>query len=127
IAFHRAHGKLGTVTVVQPPGRFGEIELDGLRVCDFNEKPQLSRGHINGGFFVFDRRLFTRLTDDLGLIFEPAPLAQLARDGELMAYLHEGFWHPMDNSRDYRYLNDLWTQGKAPWNTWDRQHLRAAA
>jgi glucose-1-phosphate cytidylyltransferase len=127
IDFHKAHGKIGTVTAVQPPGRFGEIELEGHRVAEFNEKPLLSRGRINGGFFVFRRKIFERLDDDPELIFEQAPLMQLAREGELMAYLHNGFWQPMDNSRDYRYLNDLWDQGRAPWSTWTPALKRAAA
>lgn len=127
VAFHLSHGKLGTVTAVRPPGRFGEIDLDGARVVEFNEKPLLARGRISGGFFVFQRRLFERLADDPGLVFEQGPLMQLARDGELMAYLHNGFWQPMDNSRDYRYLNDLWKEGKAPWNTWEAPPLRAVA
>jgi glucose-1-phosphate cytidylyltransferase len=127
VAFHREHGKIGTVTAVRPAGRFGEIELDGPQVCEFNEKPLLARGRISGGFFVFHRRLFERLEDDPGLILEQAPLMQLARDGELMAYTHNGFWQPMDNSRDYRYLNDLWNEGKAPWSTWETPRLRAVA
>ncbi len=128
LAFHRAHGKLGTVTAVRPPGRFGEIELAGDRVLDFSEKPQVSQGWISGGFFVFQRELFSRLADDPGLIFERAPLTQLARDGELMAYQHAGFWHPMDTGRDYRLLNDLWAAGDAPWKLWaDAKALRIAA
>jgi glucose-1-phosphate cytidylyltransferase len=127
LAFHRAHGKLGTVTAVRPPGRFGEIELDGTRVADFSEKPVMSRGRISGGFFVLSRELFGRLSDDETLVFEKDPLRRLAQDGELEAYLHDGFWHPMDNSRDYRYLNDLWAQGDAPWATWLRPAQRLAA
>ncbi len=119
VDFHLRHGHIGTVTAVQPPGRFGEIELDGPRVLEFSEKPLLSRGRINGGFFVFNRRLLERLDDDRDLVLEKEPLVQLARDGELMAYHHNGFWQPMDNSREYRLLNDLWTAGEAPWNTWD--------
>jgi glucose-1-phosphate cytidylyltransferase len=128
LKFHRSHGKIGTVTAVQPPGRFGEIELSGDQVLEFNEKPLLSRGWINGGFLVLERRFFDRLSDDPDLILELGPLLQLARDGELMAYRHEGFWHPMDNSRDYNYLNALWTDGQAPWKTWETpQRLRVAA
>jgi glucose-1-phosphate cytidylyltransferase len=126
VEFHRGHGKIGTVTAVQPPGRFGEIELGGARVLEFNEKPLLSRGRVNGGFFVFDRRIFRRLEDDPGVVLEQGPLMSLARDGELMAHLHDGFWHPMDNSRDHRTLNDLWDQGKAPWKTWGTPALRVA-
>ncbi|HEV3119095.1 MAG TPA: glucose-1-phosphate cytidylyltransferase [Gemmataceae bacterium] len=127
VDFHRGHGKIGTVTAVRPPGRFGEIDLDGHHVSEFAEKPLLSRGRISGGFFVFQRRIFDRLHDDPGLVFEQAPLIQLARDGQLMAHLHNGFWQPMDNSRDYKYLNDLWSQGNAPWKTWETPRLRAAA
>jgi glucose-1-phosphate cytidylyltransferase len=125
--FHKSHGKIGTVTAVQPPGRFGEIELDGSQVVEFNEKPLLSRGWINGGFMVFQRAIFDRLEDDPGLILEQSPLMDLARDGELWAYPHNGFWQPMDNSRDFKYLNDLWAEGQAPWKTWEPIRVRAAA
>jgi glucose-1-phosphate cytidylyltransferase len=127
VAFHQAHGKVGTVTAVQPPGRFGELELVGRRVAEFSEKPLLARGRISGGFFVFQRRLFDRLQDEPSLVFEAGPLVQLARDGELMAYQHDGFWHPMDSSRDYRYLNEVWDARRAPWNTWDAPAPRRAA
>ncbi len=127
VRFHRRHGKIATVTAVCPPGRFGEIELDGSRVVEFMEKPLMARGRINGGFFVFDRRIFERLPDDPKLILESEPLMSLADEGQLMAYTHDGFWHPMDNSRDYHYLNDLWTRGEAPWNTWEPQRARIAA
>jgi glucose-1-phosphate cytidylyltransferase len=127
VDFHRGHGKIGTVTAVRPPGRFGEIDLDGNQVVEFNEKPLLTRGRISGGFFVFQRRMFDRLQNDVGLVLEQAPLMQLARDGQLMAHLHNGFWQPMDNSRDYKYLNELWQTGKAPWNCWEAPRLRAVA
>jgi glucose-1-phosphate cytidylyltransferase len=127
VEFHRAHGKAGTVTAVQAPGRFGEIELEKGQVIQFMEKPPMARGRISGGFFVFHRSIFDRMGDDPTLVFEAAPLTQLARDGELMAYEYDGFWHPMDNSRDYKYLNDLWASGQAPWNTWTTSPLRAAA
>jgi glucose-1-phosphate cytidylyltransferase len=127
VAFHESHGRLGTVTAVRPPARFGEIELDGRRVADFNEKPLLSRGRINGGFFVFDRAVFDLLPDDPTLIFEHGPLRQLAREGELMAFPHDGFWQPMDNSREYKYLNELWAEGRAPWKCWDRAAARLVA
>jgi glucose-1-phosphate cytidylyltransferase len=127
VQFHRAHGKIGTVTAVRPPGRFGEIDLEGHQVAEFNEKPLLARGRISGGFFVLQRQIFERMPDDPGLVFEQGPLMRLARDGELMAYLHDGFWQPMDNSRDYKYLNDLWNEGRAPWDTWSTPRLRTAA
>ncbi len=121
LAFHHSHGRIGTVTAVRPPGRFGEIALDGQQVLDFSEKPQMSQGWISGGFFVFGRRMLQRLTDDPALIFERQPLTQLARDGELMAYRHDGFWQPMDTARDHRLLNDLWAAGAAPWKVWQDQ------
>jgi len=127
VDFHRKHGKTATVTAVQMPGRFGEIELNGDQVMEFSEKPLVSRGRINGGFFVFRRRLFDRLQNDPRVILEYGPLMQLARDEEMMAYLHDGFWQAMDNSRDFKYLNDLWSQDKAPWNTWEPPVLRAVA
>jgi glucose-1-phosphate cytidylyltransferase len=127
VAFHRGHGRLGTVTTVQPPGRFGEVEAEGNQVLQFSEKPLLSRGRISGGFFVFDRSIFDRLTDDPNLVFEQEPLVGLARDGELMAYAHDGFWHPMDSSRDFHHLNGLWAQGQAPWVTWEGPRHRLAA
>ncbi len=127
LAFHRAHGKIGTVTTVGAPGRFGEVEVDGTQVVEFMEKPLLTKGRISGGFFVFNREFLDRLEDDPELILERGPLIQLARDGELMAYHHEGFWHPMDNSRDYNYLNGLWNQGQAPWVTWQPMLRRHAA
>lgn len=127
VSFHRSHGRMGSVTAVQPPGRFGEIELHGRQVMEFSEKPLLSRGRINGGFFVFQRRFFDCLPDDPRLVLEQEPLHQLAHTGELMAYLHNGFWQPMDNSREYRYLNDLWNQGEAPWATWEAAPMPVAA
>jgi glucose-1-phosphate cytidylyltransferase len=125
--WHRAHRKIGTVTTVQPPGRFGEIETDGSQVTEFNEKPLLSRGRISGGFFVFQRSFLERLVDDVNLVLEQQPLVELARAGELMAHDHDGFWHPMDSSRDYNYLNGLWAQGGAPWATWQARRNRRAA
>ncbi len=127
IEFHLRHGKTGTVTAVRPPSRFGEMELRGPQVVEFNEKPFVSQGWINGGFFAFHRRLFRRLANDPTLVFEQGPLMGLARDQELMAYQHDSFWHPMDTSRDYKFLNDLWAEGKAPWKTWDGGGLRVAA
>jgi glucose-1-phosphate cytidylyltransferase len=127
VDFHVHHGRTGTVTAVQPPGRFGEIELAGPQVVEFSEKPLLSRGRINGGFFIFHRRFFERLRDTPDLVLEKEPLMQLARDSELMAYLHNGFWQPMDNSREYKYLNELWSEGKAPWELGKSPPYRAAA
>ena len=121
VRFHRAHGRLATVTAVHPSGRFGELSLDtGNRVTEFNEKPQAAAGWISGGFFIFSRRVFDRLPSDVGLILEAGPLRQLAREGELMAYPHEGFWFCVDTPRDYLQLSDMWAAGSAPWAVWNR-------
>lgn len=119
LAFHRSHGKLATVTGVQPPGRFGELSLDGHRVDHFNEKPQVSGGYINGGFFVFEASVLEKyLSDREDLVLEKEPLEALARDGELMMFPHDGFWQPMDTPREFQLLNELWHEGKAPWKVW---------
>jgi glucose-1-phosphate cytidylyltransferase len=120
IAFHRSHGRIATVTAVRPPGRFGEMRISGGRVEEFNEKPQATEGFINGGFFVLDAaRLWDYLGTDPGAILEREPMQRLARDGELLAYEHTGFWQPMDTSREYQLLNELWARGHAPWKTWE--------
>ena len=114
-AFHRTHGRTATVTAVRPPARFGALVLDGRNgVRVFKEKPQAGEGWINGGFFVFEPTIFDRLEDD-GTILEKEPLEQLAADRELMAYLHPGFWQPMDTLRDKQLLESLWASGSAPW------------
>lgn len=119
IAFHREHGKIATVTAVRPPGRFGEMMTENSRVVEFNEKPQASEGFINGGFFVLDaQRIWDLLGNDPQTIFEREPLRRLAREGQLCAYPHTGFWQPMDTAREYGLLNDLWAAGKAPWKSW---------
>lgn len=125
--FHRGHGKVGTVTVVQPPSRFGEVGLRGNRVNQFSEKPVTTRARVSGGFFIFRRDFLDRLQDDPGLVLESGPLPQLARDGELMAHAHDGFWQPMDTGREYKHLNELWARGDAPWKVWDRPASRNAA
>lgn len=127
VDFHHSHGKIGTVTAVQPPGRFGEIALKGNQVVDFMEKPVQAPGRISGGFFVFNRKIFNRLKDDPTTVLEQQPLMRLAQDGQLQAWRHDGFWHPMDNSRDHKHLNDLWTTGNAPWKRWGSPRLRIAA
>jgi glucose-1-phosphate cytidylyltransferase len=119
IAFHRAHGKLATVTAVRPPGRFGEMRIEGGAVTEFNEKPQATEGFINGGFFVLDaKRIWSYLGTDPRTILEREPLRRLTADRQLVAYPHTGFWQPMDTAREYGLLNDLWATGKAPWKTW---------
>lgn len=118
--FHRRHGKIATVTAVRPPSRFGEMVLSGNKVKEFEEKPQLSTGHINGGFFVFNTTFLKYLTTDRDCDFEFGPLQRLATGGDLMAYRHEGYWQCMDTIRDAEYLNRLWRSGSAPWKIWKR-------
>ena len=114
IRFHRAQATLATVTAVQPPGRFGALEVDGRRVTGFAEKPHGDGGWINGGFFVLSPEVERYLRDDT-TVWEREPLEGLARDGELSVYQHEGFWQPMDTQRDMRQLQALWDSGEAPW------------
>lgn len=116
--FHLRHGKIGTVTGVRPPSRFGEMVTNERKVEKFTEKPQTSTGLINGGFFVLDYRVFDYLSDDEGLSFEGEPLQNLARDSELMVYQHDGFWQPMDTYREMRMLDRMWAQGRAQWKVW---------
>ena len=119
IDFHHSHGKIGTVTTVRPLSRFGIVDIDDAsHVSRFAEKPRAS-GWASAGFFVFNRRIFDYLegeSDDC--VFERQPLERLAADGQLMAYRHEGFFFAMDTFREYQYLNDLWSSGKAPWKIW---------
>ncbi|MGH7505292.1 MAG: sugar phosphate nucleotidyltransferase, partial [Longimicrobiales bacterium] len=118
VEFHRAHGKLATVTAVRPPARFGGLTLDGQAVKQFSEKPQTEEGWINGGFFVFEPGVFEYFTGDESVL-ERESLEQLAEDRQLMAFRHEGFWQPMDTLREKQLLETLWSNGKAPWKTWD--------
>jgi glucose-1-phosphate cytidylyltransferase len=114
--FHLSHGRMGTVTAVHPPGRFGDLFVEDKKVISFSEKRQTTEGLINGGFFVFQREFINKYLDDNeNLIFERDPLENMAREGELMSYIHNGFWQCMDTSRDYNYLNDLWNTGQAKW------------
>ena len=117
IAFHKQHGKLATMTAVQPPGRFGALEIDGTSVKSFLEKPQGDGGWINGGFFVLNPKVIDLIEAD-STIWERRPLEVLAKDGQLQSFFHSGFWHPMDTLRDKAYLEDLWVSGKAPWKNW---------
>ena len=114
VAFHRSHGKLVTVTAVHPGARFGELQLDDLRVASFQEKPQLGQGWINGGYFVIEPEFFNLISGD-STILEREPLEQAARMGELMAFKHEGFWQCMDTKRDRDSLEVMWQQGRALW------------
>jgi glucose-1-phosphate cytidylyltransferase len=117
IRFHQAHGKLGTMTAVQPPGRFGAIDIDGQRIERFKEKPQGDGNWINGGYFVLSPKVIDRIAED-GTYWEREPMEGLARDGQIDAYLHHGFWQPMDTLRDKVHLEELWQSGQAPWKSW---------
>jgi glucose-1-phosphate cytidylyltransferase len=118
VEFHRSSGLDATLTAVRPPGRFGAVLVRDRRVTRFAEKPKGDGGHINGGFFVLQPQVIERIEGDATL-WEREPLEGLARAGELGAYVHNGFWHPMDTLRDKTYLDNLWSTGKAPWKTWD--------
>jgi glucose-1-phosphate cytidylyltransferase len=117
IDFHRSHGRLATVTGVRPLSRFGQLALSDRKVTSFAEKPVEEGGWINGGFFVLDRRIEAYLGGD-STIWEREPLEGLASDGELHAFLHDGFWQPMDTLRDRQYLEELWAGKAAPWRLW---------
>lgn len=117
--FHRAHGRLATISAVHPSGRFGEMELEDDRVLQFNEKPQTGTDFINGGYMAVRRDFIDRyLTDDPRLVLEQQPLIRAAQDGEIMAHRHDGFWQCMDTPREYKALNTLWDSGEAPWKRW---------
>lgn len=117
VKFHHVHGLDATLTAVLPPGRFGATVLDGHRVTRFAEKPAGDGGYINGGFFVLRKKVLDRIAGDETL-WEDAPLEGLAADGQLAAYVHQGFWQPMDTLRDKNYLENLWHSGSAPWKRW---------
>jgi glucose-1-phosphate cytidylyltransferase len=118
IEFHRRHGKLATVTAVSPPGRFGALERSGDNVTAFTEKPRGDGAMINGGFFVLSTKCLDFIEGDQS-VWEKAPLTSLATKGQLMAFEHRGFWHPMDTQRDKNALEELWVSGKAPWKVWE--------
>ncbi len=117
VAFHRRHGRLATVTAVRPPARFGSLDLAGDLVSEFSEKAQGREGWINGGFFVFERGLLDRIAGDASSL-EDDVLGVLASEGQLAAFRHEGYWHPMDTLRDRDHLERLWRAGTAPWKLW---------
>jgi len=127
VRYHQRHGKLATVTAVRPPSRFGILDLDGEdQVTRFAEKPRMD-GWTNAGYFVFNRRVLSYLDGD-ACILEREPLERLAAEGQLMAYRHEGFFFAMDTFREYQALNELWTNGAAPWKVWgeDRDEILLA-
>jgi glucose-1-phosphate cytidylyltransferase len=108
------------VTAVHPPARFGGLQLEGNVVTEFLEKNQSQEGWINGGFFVLEPEVLDYIEDDL-TAWEKEPLENLAKEGELISYFHQGFWQPMDTLREFRLLQELWDSGKAPWKVWDKE------
>ncbi len=118
IEFHKKSNIKATLTAVQPPGRFGSLEFERGKVCSFQEKPKGDKSWINGGFFVLEPDVLNYIDDDSS-IWEQTPLKKLAKEGELAAYHHEGFWQPMDTLRDKNTLESLWNAGKAPWRCWE--------
>jgi glucose-1-phosphate cytidylyltransferase len=120
VAFHRSHGKIATVTAVRPPARFGGLVLNGDVVCQFSEKSQANEGWINGGFFVFEPKVFDYVTDDRSIL-ERETLEELASASQLCAFRHEGFWQPMDTLREKQLLDAFWQSGKAPWVSEERR------
>lgn len=117
MAFHRQQGKLATVTAVQPPGRYGALDMEGPLVRGFLEKPRGEGGWVNGGFFVLSPKVIDLIADDT-TSWEVGPMQQLASSGELAAFEHDGFWQPMDTLREKLYLEELWNSGRAPWQMW---------
>jgi len=117
IAFHKKHGGLATLTATQPPGRFGALNLVNDKVSSFQEKPEGDGNWINGGFFVLNSKVLDMISGDQ-TVWEKDPMEKLAQNGQLRAYLHPGFWQPMDSLRDKNHLEDLWQKGKAPWRVW---------
>lgn len=118
LRFHRAHGRIATVTAVRPPARFGGLVFNGELVSEFTEKPQIGEGWINGGFFVFEPAIFDYLAEDQSSL-EADALEKLASEGQLAAYRHQDFWQCMDTLRDKRMLENLWQANRAPWKVWE--------
>jgi len=119
IAFHKSHGKIATLTAVRPPSKFGALEIGhDNKVLTFAEKPHIGDSWINGGFFVFEPKIFDYLDSNETCILEEKPMLNLAKDGQLMAFHHEGYWHCMDTARDVTNANKIWEQNKAPWKQW---------
>jgi glucose-1-phosphate cytidylyltransferase len=117
ISYHREQGAQATVTAVQPPGRFGALDVEGTHVREFEEKPRGDGAWMNGGFFVLSPEVARHLEGD-ATVWEQQPMRELAREGELACYFHEGFWQAMDTLRDRNHLEELWSSGEAPWRTW---------
>ena len=118
LGFHLSHKRIATVTGVRPTSRFGELVASGNRVINFSEKPQIGEGYVNGGFFVFNRKVFNYLKEDENCVFEKEPLEKLALDGELMAFFHNDFWRCMDTFQDMNVLEEQWQKENPPWKIW---------
>ena len=117
IDFHRSHGKLVTVTAVQPTARFGGLSFVGTNISSFREKPEGEGGWINGGVFILSREVISEIPDESSM-FEQEPMQKLSARNQVQAFFHRGFWQPMDTLRDKQRLEELWTSGRAPWKTW---------
>ena len=118
VEFHKAHGKMATITGVHPSSRFGELAVKNNNVANFHEKPQVKEGLINGGFFVFNRDFLNFLGEEENCFLEKEPLEKIAKDGQLMAYAHNGFWQCIDTYREMELLNSLWKTANPPWRVW---------
>jgi glucose-1-phosphate cytidylyltransferase len=123
LEFHRSHGKIATLTAVYPPPRFGDLKMSDGRVTTFAEKKRGNSSHVNGGFYVFKRKVLDYLEDDTACVLEKHPLETLAREGQLMAYRHDGFWQCMDTTRDMELLNQAWASKQAPWKVWNDDYV----
>ncbi|MFC1648704.1 glucose-1-phosphate cytidylyltransferase [Nanoarchaeota archaeon] len=121
LRFHRNHGKIATMTAVRPPARYGHLDMHGDKIVKFTEKSQLHEGWINGAFFVLEPEIFNYLDDNEKTIWERAPLENLAKDGQLMAYRHKGFWQCMDTLREKHILEELWNSDNCPWKSWEKK------
>jgi glucose-1-phosphate cytidylyltransferase len=123
LSFHRAHGKIATLSAVLPPPKFGDLQMAGQAVTTFAEKQPGSGSHVNGGFYVFKRKLLDYLEDDTACVLEKRPLEALARENELMAFRHDGFWQCMDTTRDLELLQKQWSTRSAPWKVWEDDYV----
>jgi glucose-1-phosphate cytidylyltransferase len=119
LEYHKSHGKIGTVTGVSPPSRYGELLIHQDKVLSFSEKPTSGDNSINGGYFVYNKKIFDYLKDEENCVLEREPLEMLVKDKELQVYQHAGFWQCMDTYRDYKYLNEIWKTSNPPWKVWN--------
>lgn len=118
VEFHRSHGKLATLTAVNPPPKFGNLQFDGDQVTSFTEKEGVEGGLVNGGYYVMNRKVLDYLSEDASCVLEKKPMVELAAQRQLMAFRHTGYWQCMDTTRDLDSLKEVWDSGKAPWKRW---------